>query len=42
MSQPAEAPTIPPPAAPPSDLTPMIAAAAEYGVDIIGPPGIPA
>ena len=41
VSQPAEALTIPPPAAPPSDPAPMVAAAAEYGVDIIGPPGIP-
>jgi quercetin dioxygenase-like cupin family protein len=42
VAQPAEAMTIPPPAAPPSDLAPLIAAAAEYGIEIIGPPGIPA
>jgi quercetin dioxygenase-like cupin family protein len=34
--------TIPPPAAPPADLGPLIAAAAEYGIEIVGPPGIPA
>ena len=33
--------TIPPPAAPPPDLAPLIAAAAEYGIEILGPPGIP-
>ena len=42
MSQPAQTLTVPPPAEPPSDLAPMIAAAAAYGVEIIGPPGIPA
>lgn len=42
MGQPATALTIPPPAAPPSDLGPVIAAAAEYGIEILGPPGIPA
>jgi hypothetical protein len=41
MGQSAPTLTIPPPAAPPSDLTPLVAAAAEYGIDIIGPPGIP-
>ena len=41
VSQPAGALAIPPPAAPPSDPAPLVAAAAEYGVDIIGPPGIP-
>ena len=41
MGQPAEAVTIPPPAAPPSDLAPLVAAAAEYGIEILGPPGIP-
>jgi quercetin dioxygenase-like cupin family protein len=41
-SEPAQAPTIPPPAPPPSDLAPIIAAAAEYGIEILGPPGIPA
>jgi quercetin dioxygenase-like cupin family protein len=42
MGRPAESLTIPPPAAPPSDLAPLIAAAAEYGIEILGPPGIPA
>jgi quercetin dioxygenase-like cupin family protein len=41
MSQPAGALTVPPPAAPPSDLGPLIAAAAGYGIEILGPPGIP-
>ncbi len=42
MGRPAESLTVPPPEPPPADLSPMIAAAAEYGIDIIGPPGIPA
>ena len=42
MGQPASTPTIPPPAEPPSDLAPLVAAAAEYGIEILGPPGIPA
>ena len=42
MGQPAAARTVPPPAAPPSDLAPLIAAAAGYGIEILGPPGIPA
>jgi quercetin dioxygenase-like cupin family protein len=41
MGQPAPSLTIPPPAAPPSDLAPLVAAAAEYGIEILGPPGIP-
>jgi quercetin dioxygenase-like cupin family protein len=41
MGEPAAALTVPPPAAPPSDLTPLIAIAAEYGIEILGPPGIP-
>jgi mannose-6-phosphate isomerase-like protein (cupin superfamily) len=41
MGQPAAALTIPPPAAPPADITPLIAAAAAYGIEILGPPGIP-
>jgi quercetin dioxygenase-like cupin family protein len=40
-SEPAQTRTIPAPTPPPSDPTPFIAAAAEYGVEIIGPPGIP-
>jgi quercetin dioxygenase-like cupin family protein len=42
MGQPAPTLKIPPPAVPPSDLTPLVAAAAEYGIEILGPPGIPA
>ncbi len=42
MGQPAATLTIPPPAAPPADLGPLVAAAAEYGIEILGPPGIPA
>jgi quercetin dioxygenase-like cupin family protein len=42
MGQPAATLTVPPPAAPPADLAPLIAAAAEYGIEILGPPGIPA
>ena len=41
MGQPAPSLTIPPPSEPPSDLTPLVAAAAEYGIEILGPPGIP-
>jgi len=41
MGQPAPTRTMPPPAAPPSDLAPLVAAAAEYGIEILGPPGIP-
>jgi mannose-6-phosphate isomerase-like protein (cupin superfamily) len=41
MGQPAGALTVPPPAAPPADITPLIAAAAGYGIEILGPPGIP-
>ena len=42
LSEPAQTRTIPPPAAPPSDPAPLVAAAAEYGIEILGPPGIPA
>ena len=42
MGRPAEALTVPPAAPPPADLTPLIAAAADYGIEILGPPGIPA
>ncbi len=38
--QPAPELTVPPPAEP-ADPTPLVALAAEYGIDIIGPPGIP-
>ena len=42
MGQPAPALTVPPPAAPPPDIAPLIAAAAEYGIEVLGAPGIPA
>jgi hypothetical protein len=42
LSEPAPTRTIPPPAPPPSDLAPLVAAAAEHGTEILGPPGIPA
>jgi quercetin dioxygenase-like cupin family protein len=41
VGQPAPTLTVPPPAPPPSDPAPLVAAAAEYGVEILGPPGIP-
>ncbi len=41
MGSPAPSLTMPPPQAPPADMTPVIAAAAEYGIEILGPPGIP-
>ena len=41
MGSPAPSLTIPPPQAPPADLAPVIAKAAEYGIEILGPPGIP-
>ena len=40
MGRPAETLTIPPHAAPPADIAPLIAAAAGYGIEILGPPGI--
>ncbi len=42
FSEPAATRTIPPPAAPPSDPGALVAAAAEFGIEILGPPGIPA
>ena len=41
MAQPAPSLTIPPPMEPPADPSPLIAAAAQYGLEILGPPGIP-
>lgn len=41
LSEPAQTPTIPPPSAAPPDPAPLVAAAAEYGIEILGPPGIP-
>jgi quercetin dioxygenase-like cupin family protein len=42
VGQPAETLTIPPAAEPPADLTPLVTAAAQHGIEILGPPGIPA
>ena len=39
-AKPAQALTLPPPSAPP-DLQQMTTIAAQYGIDILGPPGIP-
>jgi hypothetical protein len=33
---------IPPPPTTPPDVDAMVALAAEYGIEILGPPGIPA
>jgi quercetin dioxygenase-like cupin family protein len=41
LSVPARTRTIPPPGPPPGDPAAMVAAAAEYGIEILGPPGIP-
>jgi quercetin dioxygenase-like cupin family protein len=42
MGGPAPTLTVPPPSPPPAELAPLVAAAAEYGIEILGPPGIPA
>lgn len=42
FSEPAQTLTIPPPASEPPDVERLTAAAAEYGIEILGPPGIPA
>jgi quercetin dioxygenase-like cupin family protein len=42
LSEPAQALTLPPPALQPPAPELMIATAAEYGIEILGPPGIPA
>jgi quercetin dioxygenase-like cupin family protein len=42
LGQPAQALVIPPPATEPPDIAAMAALAAEYGIEILGPPGIPA
>jgi quercetin dioxygenase-like cupin family protein len=41
LSEPAQSHTLPTPAAEPPAPEAMIAAAAQYGVEILGPPGIP-
>ena len=42
LAQPADAVVIPPPATEPPDVAAMSLLAAEYGIEILGPPGIPA
>lgn len=42
VGEPAARLEIPPPATEPPDVAALTAAAAEYGIDIVGPPGIPA
>jgi hypothetical protein len=42
LGQPARQLVIPPPATEPPDVARMAALAARYGVEILGPPGIPA
>ena len=41
LSEPAQTPTLPPASLEPPALEAMMAAAAEYGLEILGPPGIP-
>jgi quercetin dioxygenase-like cupin family protein len=42
FAEPAQQLTIPPPATEPPDIARMTAIAADYGIEILGPPGIPA
>jgi quercetin dioxygenase-like cupin family protein len=41
VGQPAPTFEIPPAAEPPADITPLVTAAAEHGIEILGPPGLP-
>ena len=41
LAQPARQLTIPPAAAEPPDVARLTAVAASYGIEILGPPGIP-
>lgn len=41
LSEPGQAATIPPPVTEPPDFERLAAVAAEYGIEILGPPGIP-
>ncbi len=41
LATPAERMEIPPPSSEPPDLDALVAVAASYGIDIVGPPGIP-
>ena len=42
LAEPAARQEIPPAPTAPPDMQPILKAAAEHGIDIIGPPGIPA
>jgi quercetin dioxygenase-like cupin family protein len=42
VGEPARALTLPPPPTAPPDMGRMMAVAAEYGIEVLGPPGIPA
>ncbi len=42
LAEPASEPVIPPPATEPPDVAALTQVAAEYGIEILGPPGIPA
>jgi hypothetical protein len=42
LSEPAQSLTLPPASVEPPAMETMMAAAAEYGLEILGPPGIPA
>jgi quercetin dioxygenase-like cupin family protein len=42
VGEPAAQLVIPPPATEPPDMAALVAAAAEHGIEILGPPGIPA
>jgi quercetin dioxygenase-like cupin family protein len=41
LSEPADAPVIPAPATEPPDVEEMVRVAADHGIEILGPPGIP-
>jgi hypothetical protein len=41
LSEPAQSLTLPPATTPPPDPERMMAIATEYGIEILGPPGIP-
>ena len=41
LAQPAHAVVVPPPATEPPDVAAMSQLATEYGIEILGPPGIP-
>lgn len=41
LAEPASAPEIPPAPSSPPDMEPVLRAAAEHGLEILGPPGIP-